>query len=441
MPPKQTLPYGQGTRVPVPTTHVEVIEGPDTGASFQADEETLTVGTAQGNDLVLSDPTVSRFHVEIARRAEGLTVRDLGSTNGTRVGPLQLHQGIVPPGAIIQLGASRVRVGEGAEEEVELHEGDALGGLRGASPAMRRLMSRIEKAARTEASVLVVGESGTGKELIAEAVHELGQRAEGPFVTVDCASMTPNLVASELFGHERGAFTGADRQRIGAFERAQGGTLFLDEIGELPPELQPNLLGALERRRFRRVGGSKEIDVDVRVVAATNRDLRSEVNDGRFRLDLYYRLAVVTLQVPPLRERPEDVELLATHFLEQAGYRGPLSDLMGGELLGQLRAHPWPGNVRELRNFVEATLAMGEATFSPPPEGWEAEADEGPSIALRRALDLPYREARASVLARFERLYVAHHLERTGGNVAQAAREADMDRSHLFTLVKRHGLR
>ncbi|MEO0325059.1 MAG: sigma 54-interacting transcriptional regulator [Myxococcota bacterium] len=441
MSPKQTLPYGQGARVPVLTTHVEVIEGPDTGATVQAEEETLTLGTAQGNDLVLGDPTVSRFHVEIARLPRGLTVRDLGSTNGTRVGSVQLREGVVEPGAVLQLGASRIRVGEGPEEEVDLHEGDTLGGLRGSSPAMRRLMSRIEKAARTEASVLVVGESGTGKELIAEAVHTLGGRAAGPFVTVDCASMTPNLVASELFGHERGAFTGAERQRIGAFERALGGTLFLDEIGELPPELQPNLLGALERRRFRRVGGSKEIDVDVRVVAATNRDLRSEVNGGRFRLDLYYRLAVVTLQVPPLRDRPEDVELLVAHFLEEAGFRGAVGDLIEGDLLAQLRSHVWPGNVRELRNFVEATLAMGEATFSPPPEAWEPESDEGPGIPLRAALERPYREARASILERFERAYVAHRLERTGGNVAQAAREAGMDRSHLFTLVKRHELR
>ena len=320
---------------------------------------------------------------------------------------------------------------------------------------MRRLMVQIEKVARTEAAALIVGESGTGKELIARAIHELGPRSEAPFITVDCGALAPNLVASELFGHERGAFTGADRKHIGAFEQADGGTIFLDEVGELPPELQPNLLGALERRRFRRVGGSQEIEVNVRVVAATNRDLRAEVNEGKFRLDLYYRLAVVALHVPPLRQRVEDIPLLIEHFAARCGAEQDLSELIDDELMGALLSHRWPGNVRELKNLVEATVAMGEAqvpldlrpgaeAMSTPTGVVEAAGEsggEGATIAIDPVLGLTYKEARAGVLQEFERHYLAHRLALAGGNVAKAAREAKMDRSHLFHLLRRHDLR
>ncbi|MCZ7683815.1 MAG: sigma 54-interacting transcriptional regulator [Sandaracinaceae bacterium] len=231
--------------------------------------------------------------------------------------------------------------------------------LIGRSEVMRRAMAWVKRAARSDASVLLVGESGTGKELVARAIHDDGKRAEQPFVTVDCGALAPTLVASELFGHEKGAFTGADRQRAGALEMANHGTLFLDEIGELPSELQPALLGALERRTFRRVGGQAEVPVDVRVIAATNRDLRSEVNSGGFRLDLYYRLAVLRLELPPLRARTGDVVLLIEHFLRERGSPGPVSELFSEAELAELSRHHWPGNVRELRNLVEATLALG----------------------------------------------------------------------------------
>lgn len=443
MPEKQTLPFEErNSMLPVDTLYVEVIEGENQGASIDGD--TVTIGTANGNDLVLEDPTVSRYHVELKRMIDG-TVRiiDHGSTNGTMVGDVRIDAGSVSDGAILRIGRTSVRIGEGTPKHVELHRGDQLAGLRGASDQMRRLMRQVEKAARTEASLLIVGESGTGKELIARALHDLGPRADKPFVTVDCGSMSPNLVASELFGHERGAFTSADRQHVGAFERANGGTIFLDEIGELPPELQPNLLGALERRRFRRVGGRSDIEVDVRVVAATNRDLRAEVNDGRFRLDLYYRIAVVTLQVAPLRERPDDVDLLIEHFLRDCGYEEEMHELFDTEVLRRLRAHHWPGNVRELRNVVEATVAMGEAPMELVGEGIQTDGslNSDDAIDFRRVLPLPYKQARAGVLEEFERRYLGHWLERAGGNVAKAAREAKMDRSHLFHLLRRHGLR
>jgi DNA-binding NtrC family response regulator len=325
-------------------------------------------------------------------------------------------------------------VGDGERRMLELHAGDALAGLRGRSPAMRRMMAKIERAAASDVSVLVIGESGTGKEVVARGLHELGRRALGPFVAVDCGALSPALVASELFGHERGAFTGADRQHVGAFERAHGGTLFLDEIGELPSALQASLLGALERRTMRRVGGTADIAVDVRVVSATNRDLRAEVNSGAFRLDLYYRLAVVSLAMPPLREHPEDIELLVAHFLREAGHTGAVGDVFAPATMRALAGHRWPGNVRELRNLVEATLAMGE----PPPLDAALGGDADP---IARVLVLGYREARQQILHDFEARYLTALLERNDGNISRAARAAGMDRSHLAELLARHKLR
>jgi DNA-binding NtrC family response regulator len=422
---------------------VEVVDGPDAGKSAMAQSETFVVGTAEDNDLVLSDPTVSRYHVELEATAEGVMVVDHRSTNGTVVNGVGVRRCVVTPGSTLSLGNTRVRVVDGEGGTVELLAGEKLGDLRGRSRAMRQLMAQVEKAAKSEVPALIVGESGTGKELIARALHDLGPRASGPFEVVDCGALAPNLVASELFGHERGAFTGADKRRIGAFERAKGGTLFLDEIGELPSELQPALLGVLERRQLRRVGGQEAIPIDVRVVSATHRDLRAEVNTNRFRLDLYYRLAVVTLRVAPLRDRAEDIPLLIEHFLREAGHDGRVSEVFPHETIEKLMAHDWPGNARELRNVVDATLAMGEApTFAAdsPEVGDSADGDPH-AIPLARALRLPYKRARAMVLEAFEARYIRHILDEAEGNVARAARNARMDRSYLFSLLKRHDLR
>jgi DNA-binding NtrC family response regulator len=421
--------------LPVGTLKVEVVEGPDAGRSHEAGSESLSVGTADGNDLVLGDRTVSRFHLELRRRDDGVLVRDCGSTNGTRVGALRVERAVVPPGTVVHVGATTLRVGEGPRGTVPLHDGDALLGLRGRSAAMRRLMEQLTRAARTDAAVHVVGESGTGKELIARALHELGPRAGRPFVTVDCGALAPTLVASELFGHEKGAFTGADRQRAGAFEAAHGGTIFLDEIGELSPPLQATLLGVLERRRFRRLGGQKDLAVDVRLVTATHRDLRAEVNAGTFRLDLYYRLAVVVLAVPALRERAEDVPLLVEHFLRELGHDGPIEELISTATMRSLAQHYWPGNVRELRNLVEATMAMGEAPSLEPATPIAGGDPFGPLLGRS------YKEARTELLAAFEKRYLPALLERAGGNVSRAAREARMDRSYLIELLERHGLK
>ena len=423
--------------LPVRTLSLRVVGGIDLGLTLADATGAVSVGIAEGNTLRLTDPSVSRFHVELAPRGDKVLVRDLGSTNGTQAGGLIITEAAVPPGTVLHLGHTQLEVGSGKTGRVTLAEGDSLGPLKGQSPVMRALLARIDTAARSESAVLLHGESGTGKELIARALHERGPRAKKPFVTVDCGSLAPGLVTSELFGHERGAFTGADRRHIGAFERANGGTVFLDEIGELPPSLQATLLGVLERRRFRRLGSSEELSVDVRVVSATHRDLRAAVNGGQFRLDLFFRLAVVTLDVPPLRARAEDLELLISHFLKEAGSEVSVGQLFSDEMLQTMRAHAWPGNVRELRNLVEATLAMGEPprleVTGAPTQDTRVDAMPGPERS--------YKEARAEVLERFEKSYLRRLLEVTKGNVSAASRHAKMDRSHLIELLQRHGLR
>ncbi|WP_052518734.1 sigma 54-interacting transcriptional regulator [Archangium violaceum] len=427
--------------LPIRTLFIEVVGGPDQGASHTAGDETVTVGTAESNELRLTDPTVSRYHLELSRKGDRVAITDLGSTNGTGVGTALLERGTVAPGTIVTLGRTSLRVGDGPTRTLSLHDSGALGPLRGQSAPMRRLMAQILRAAQTDASVLLQGESGTGKELIARALHDQSPRAHKPFVTLDCGVISPGLVASELFGHERGAFTGADRRHLGVFERAQGGTLFLDEIGELSPTLQTALLGVLERRRFRRLGGTEELSVDVRVVSATHRDLRAEVNANTFRLDLYYRLAVVRLEVPPLHQREEDIPLLVEHFLNEAGYAGPVAALVPPPLMATLQTHRWPGNVRELRNYVEAILAMGEPPSLEQTAGGPGAAHPPPAPSVVLPLEHSYREARQKVLGDFEVQFLKALMERAGSNVSLAARLAQMDRSYLIDLLHRHQLR
>jgi DNA-binding NtrC family response regulator len=417
--------------VPVRGVLAEVIEGADRGSVGRGDE--LAIGTAEGSGLRLSDPAVSRFHLELRASERGLVLLDCGSTNGTWLGAVRVERAVVPPGTVVRVGSSAVQVGETPPLEVEVHGSDRLGGLVGRTAAMRRLMARVDRAAQSDVSVLVTGESGTGKELVARALHELGPRRDGPLVTVDCGSLPPTLVASELFGHEKGAFTGADRPHVGAFEAASGGTVFLDEIGELPPAVQATLLGVLERRRLRRLGSRHELAVDVRVVAATHRDLRSEVNGGSFRLDLFYRLAVVGVAIPPLRERAEDIPLLVEHFLRDAGWTQPVAALISPQVMEGLSRYHFSGNVRELRNLVEAAVAMGE----PPPLEARAPGAEGiaPGEPFSADLELPYKDARARLLDDFEERYVAALLARAGGNVSAAARLGRMTRSHLNDLL------
>ena len=439
---QRTIPHAVQGR-PVRALKLEVTGGPDRGVTWTGSSDSVTIGTAKDNDLCLTDETVSRYHVELRTEGDRIHVKDHGSTNGTMVGPAQIIEGTVSQGAELKLGQSSVRVLDGDPVHLPLHRNNHLHGIYGRSVVIRRLMARVEQVAKADVSVLLLGETGTGKEVVARAIHEASKRAQQPFEIVDCGALMPTLIASELFGHEKGAFTGANAQYVGAFERANGGTIFLDEIGELPAELQVRLLGVLERRTFRRLGGTKRIAVDVRVVSATHRDIRAWVNSGEFRQDLYYRIAVAHLKLPPLRERAEDIPVLIEHFLKQMDIEEPIDSLIPEQTIERFKRYHWPGNIRELRNLVEATLAFGGSDLDAL--GLETQTHVSgagaASGSMERAFELPYREARDLVVRDFQRVYLKRALESAGGNVSKAAERAQMNRPHLVQLLKRLGLR
>ena len=415
------------------------------------DEGTTMVGTHADNDLVLTDATVSRYHLEIRVRRDGIEVRDLETTNGTKHGGARI-------GSVVLTGAARLRLGKHSEVDVEPIDtsvelgdwsGDRFGDVLGVTQPMKRLFSLLAKAAPTEATILLQGETGTGKEAIAEAVHRASRRNKGPFVVVDCGSIPHELIASELFGHAKGSFTGAGADKQGLIEAANHGTLFLDEIGELALDLQPQLLRVLDRRQVRRVGETQSVDVDIRVIAATHRDLRAMVKAGQFREDLYYRLAVVATSVPPLRDRRADIPALATWFAEKMG-RGSFAQ--SPALIDQLQRHDWPGNVRELRNVVERALSLGDAALAdlgdgvpPARSSQQMAAQTGEDDSPKRSsnpdvLELPFKEAKAQLVEAFERDYLSALLARHHGNISRAAAEAGIDRNYIHRLVKKYGL-
>ena len=400
-----------------------VLRGVDRGRAERLDREELSIGTAPSNGLQLTDPTVSRHHAVLQLTERGVLLRDLESTNGTRVDRRPIESVYVSPGDVIEVGATRLRL-EALRTRLTLplHDRHAFGPLLGESVAARRLFALLEQVAPTPLSVLLLGESGVGKDLCAQAIHEASTRADRPFIVFDCGAAAPGLIESELFGHERGAFTGALDRRLGAFQEADGGTLFIDEIGELPRELQPKLLRALDRREVRPVGSDRTVGVDVRVVAATNRDLKLEVNRGTFRDDLFYRLSVFPIVVPPLRDRIEDLPLLADQFWR--GFTGDAGGAVPDDLMPELTAYHWPGNVRELRHRVEQLAVV---------HGSEPRAEA-------RAPTGSYREARARALESFEVGFLRDLLARADGNVTEAARLASMDRVYLSKLLRKHRL-
>lgn len=400
------------------------------------------IGTHPSNDITLEDPAVSRFHCKLVPAKSGWRVEDSGSLNGTHLQGLNIHSAVLPADAVLAIGNSLIRIQWAKSSEKTLVPMmPSFGALTGTGRAMRKLFALLEKVAASEINCFIHGESGTGKELVATEIVQRGVRADKPFVVVDCGAISPTLVESELFGHIRGAFTGADRDRIGAFEAADGGTVFLDEIGELPLEVQPKLLRALEQREIRRVGETKTRKVNVRVISATNRDLEREVNKGSFRGDLYFRIAVITVRVPPLRERTEDLPHLIRSFLAQLGAESS-EPLFGPEVLAELAKHEWPGNVRELRNYVERSIVLQTARISfAPPTGGASAISGGGSGAAVVDVNIPYKVAKEALIDGFERAYVRAVIAACNGNMTKAARMAGIDRMYLHRLVQKHGSR
>jgi transcriptional regulator with PAS, ATPase and Fis domain len=402
-----------------------------------SDRSELSIGTAEGNSLVLTDSAVSRHHCTITVTDRGFLLRDLDSTNGTFLQSFRVEAAYLEPGATITAGVTSLRF-QPLDERLEepLSAQIRFGAVLGKSVSMRRIFGLLTKIAPTDATVLLEGETGTGKGLVARTIHQESQRASGPFVVVDCGSIPPTLIESELFGYVKGAFTGATADRAGAFETAKGGTIFLDEIGELPLELQPKLLRALEERVIKRVGSQQPVGLDVRVIAATNRDLRQAVNRGSFRSDLFYRLDIMRLRIPPLRERREDVRMLVTHFFHDLS--GDTSQGPPRALAETLERYDWPGNVRELRSAVERAVITGDPALwaglmssdPVPPASGANPYEFDPSLS--------FRDAKAMATAGWERWFVTELMARNENNLSKAARAAKMDRSHLRQLVKRY---
>ncbi len=436
----ETLRTTDVIRMPVTTVrrfHLSVVEGPRVGLSYQSRQDSCSVGSHPSNDLVIEDPTVSRFHCEIRITPQGAVVRDLDSRNGTMLDGVQVFSGVLRGGSLLRLGASAARFQLDAESnQLPITDRTQFGSLVGSSLMMRTAFTLLERAAATNATVLLEGETGTGKGIAAESIHRESARRSGPFMVVDCGAIPPNLLESELFGHEKGAFTGAAQRHVGAFEEATGGTIFLDEVGELSSDLQPKLLRVLENREVRRIGSNSAKPVDVRVIAATNRDLRAEVNAGRFRPDLYYRLAVLKVVLPPLRQRPEDIPAIVEYLLRLLGAPPENTQwLRTPEFLAGIQHAAWPGNVRELRNHLERCTVFGSAM---PMQ----DSEIAPSSSLGEPVDVavPFLQARDKVVANFEKRYLEALLLAHKGKVGKAAESAGIDRVFLWRLLRRHGI-
>jgi two-component system response regulator GlrR len=399
---------------------------------------TMVLGTADGVPLRIADARVSRLHAELTLDDGGVWVRDLGSTNGTWVKEVRVDRVRLEHDGKFTVGSLEVAVRFDAPARVALWPQDRLGSLLGRSDAMRELFMQLTKVAASDASVLIHGETGTGKELVAQELHAASKRSSKPFVVVDCASLPENLLEAELFGHARGAFTGAVTTRTGSIEAADGGTVFLDEVGELPLSMQPKLLRVLESKTVRRVGENEGRPVNVRFVCATHRDLEAMVAQGQFREDLFFRLAVLPLHVPPLRARPDDLELLLAHFL--AGRDGGSVD---GDTKALLKNQRWPGNVRQLKGFAERVAALGVERAVSMLKGTEATKEPAkPTSQNPLAVDLsmPFKDLRERWVDHLEREYLTGLISKHGRNAGTLAETAGLDRSYINRLLKKHEL-
>jgi DNA-binding NtrC family response regulator len=424
-------------------------------------EGTTIIGSAAHAGISVNDPTISRLHAEVDVRGDGVWLRDLNSRNGLFVEGMRITGARIPLGAKVRMGSTEFLFEAASEKQpVDIWPHDSFGRLVGRSVVMRELFATLGRVAPSDSAVFINGETGTGKEVIALAIHEASPRKDKPFVVVDCAALPEHLLDAELFGHSKGAFTGATGARVGAIEAAEGGVVFLDEIGELPISMQTKLLRVLESRTVRRVGETSYRPVNVRFISATHRDLLTMVNAGEFREDLYFRLAVLPISVPPLRARVEDIESLVNHFWTYFGGEGQVSP----ELMRALVSRPWRGNVRELRNFVERARALGAnealamtspmettqvlsgARLPPPSSPTLPTADplpvDVPMPAQRdpKMFERAYKEFRDAWVDLGEQEYVRRLLARHDGNVARAAVEAGVDRTYIYRLIRKHSL-
>jgi DNA-binding NtrC family response regulator len=406
------------------------------GQSLAIDVEPVVIGRNEGVDVKLDDSEVSGVHCELRAVTEGIQVRDLGSTNGTFCGPVRIREAIIADRTELTVGTSRLVLEPTGKKRVDLGYSDRFGSIVGATPNMRRVFSTLEKISATELSVLVLGETGTGKEGVARSIHDASLRKRGPFMVVDCASIPPTLAESILFGHEKGAFTGANERRDGALSEANGGTLFLDELGELPIDLQPKLLRALAERQVKRVGGTAIEPIDVRLVAATRRDLSSEMNAGRFRSDLYFRIAQIRIEIPALRDRLADLPLLVEDICGRIE-RPKAAPIVHDWIERRMSAHDWPGNVRELVNVVSVA-----ATLADTPEAiddvlllrQDAEPEQSTQLATA------FSEAKRRAVSAFERNYFVDLNKRAKGNISEMARRSGMERHHVRAYLRKYGL-
>lgn len=434
-------PASDGNRLLIQKCKMLVVSGPLTGKEFVVSSEAVTLGTGANNDLVINDVTVSRRHCEIELTSDGYAIRDLGSTNGTYVQGVRIQSAYLGTGTEFQLGSTRLVFCPMQETcEYRLSPASAFGRLQGQSVVMRHVFYLAERYAKTDSTILIEGETGTGKEVLAEEIHKHSMRKDKPFIIIDCASLARELVASELFGHAKGAFTGAIAERVGAFEAADGGTVFLDEIGELVPELQPQLLRVLEKREVKRVGSNNLRRINVRIICATNKKLQQEVNAGNFREDLYFRLSVIHIEIPPLRKRKDDIALLAKMFLHE--FMGDKAEQHTGNIEAAAKIfakHNWPGNVRELRNLMEIASHSEQQPIDFASLLYLGDAQH--RNIDRVSSERPFKTVKQELIQDFEVAYITDLLKRHNDNVSQAAKQAGIERAYLQRLVRKYGLR
>lgn len=422
---------------------LSVISGKDKGKSEVMKKREIYIGTNPDCEFFLDDPTVSRNHAKIVYDLFGYKIEDFGSKNGTFINDIRVKNAYIPDGATIKMGETQILFSlEKDSVEVPISKSGRFGSLIGESYSMREIFAILSRVAPTDATILIEGESGTGKEVAAETIHLASNRREGAFVIFDCATIPKELMESEIFGHIKGAFTGATSDRAGAMCEAEGGSLFIDEVGDLPLELQPKLLRALEKKEIKPVGSNKWIKIDCRIIAATNKDLAKEVELKNFREDLYYRLAVVKVKIPPLRHRVEDIPPLVRHFLnefqQKSNIQGKLN--ISYETMTKLMQYPWYGNVRELKNFIERAVILTDskelsAKFLSSDIGEDGKEKGGDGFSLR--FDLPFKEAKERLVSSFERSYFQRLLTQTDGNITKAAQKAGIHRKSLEYLIKK----